>query len=161
MKADVEIYLKAAEWIVRHNEFYVKDAPKQTLTVLDAGIARAKSAAAGKTPWREYRNKPVARGYRSVVDGSVHPYIVTIPDSYGKGQPMRLDVVLHGRDATITEVKYLNRCEVAKAGAKGSDYIVLEPYGRGNNALPLGRRNRCERSRGELRRTGKQGITAH
>ncbi len=133
VKADVAVYLKAAVWIARHNEYYVKDSGKQTLAVLDAGLARAKAAATGKTPWRDVRNKPVIRGYVSQVDGSVQPYSVTIPEGYGT-TPMRLDVVIHGRDATLTEVKFIHAKEVAKPTAKGNEFVVLEPYGRGNNA---------------------------
>src|SRR5436190_1523540 len=39
--ADVAVYLKAAEWIVRHGEWYTKDSGKQTLQVLEAGMKRA------------------------------------------------------------------------------------------------------------------------
>lgn len=135
VRADVEVYLKAAEWIVRHGEFFVKESPKQTLAVLDVGLARAKAAADGKTPWRDVRGKPVVRGYRSSVDGSVQPYSVTIPDGFGQGdKKWRLDIVLHGRDQTLTEVKFLAQREAAKPAAKATDYVVLEPYGRGNNA---------------------------
>src|SRR2546423_1699242 len=35
---DVEVYLKAAEWIVRHGEWLTADAGKQTLRVLDVGL---------------------------------------------------------------------------------------------------------------------------
>ncbi len=133
VKADVAVYLKAAFWIARHNEYYVKDSGKQTLAVLDAGMARAKAAANGATPWRDVRNKPMIRGYYSEVDGSVQPYSVTIPEGYGV-KPMRLDVVIHGRDATLTEVKFIHAKEVAKPTAKGNEFVVLEPYGRGNNA---------------------------
>ena len=46
--ADVEIYLKAAEWIVRHEEWFANDSAKQTLAVLDDGLERAKAATAGQ-----------------------------------------------------------------------------------------------------------------
>jgi hypothetical protein len=131
---DVEVYLKAAEWATRHGEFFAKDSAKQTLTVLDAGLARAKAAAGGKAPWRDVRGKPVVRAYRSKIDGSVQPYSVLLPDGFGTGdKKWRLDVVLHGRDQTLSEVKFLNGKETAKGGSK-TDRVVLEIYGRGNNA---------------------------
>lgn len=134
LPADVEVYLKAAEWVTRHGEFFAKDSAKQTLTVLEAGLARAKAAAAGKAPWRDVRGKPVVRAYRSKIDGSVQPYSVLLPDGFGTGdKKWRLDVVLHGRDQTLSEVKFLNGKEVAKGGSK-LDRVVLEIYGRGNNA---------------------------
>lgn len=134
VRADVEVYLKAAEWIVRHGEWFTKESPAQTLAVLDAGLARAKAAADGKTPWRDVRGKPVVRGYRSVVDGSVQPLSINMPDGYGeKGKRFRTDIVLHGRDGSLTEVKFIAGKEAAKAG-KPPAGIVIEPYGRGNNA---------------------------
>ena len=45
----------------------------------------------------------------------------------------RVDVILHGRDDTLTEVKFLHGKEKAKPGAK-LDFFELEVYGRGNNA---------------------------
>lgn len=134
IRADVEVYLKAAEWVVRHDEWFAKDSAQQTLRVLDAGLARATVAKAGKAPWRDVRGRPVARGYRSRVDGSVQPFSVTLPDGYPGDKLWRMDVVLHGRDQTLTEVKFLNAREVAKAGKAAADKVVIEPFGRGNNA---------------------------
>jgi sugar lactone lactonase YvrE len=135
LRADVEVYAKAAEWIVRHNEWLTKDSVKQTLAVLDAGLERAKHAKDRKTPWRDVRNKPIVRGYYSHLDGSVQPFSVTLPEGYGtENRSWRMDVVLHGRDATLTEVKFIAQREAAKPAAKRNDYVVVEPYGRGNNA---------------------------
>lgn len=131
--ADVEVYRKAAEWIVRHGEWFVADNGKSTLNVLDKGLERAKAAAEGKTPWRDVRGKPVVRGFYSAVDGSVQPCSVVYPDGFDPKKKYRLDVVLHGRDATLTEVKFINARENAKAG-KATDHFVVEVYGRGNNA---------------------------
>lgn len=133
--ADVAVYHKAAEWIVRHGEWFQKDSAQQTLRVLDAGLNRAMAAAQGKTPWVEVRGKPVILGYQSVIDGSIQPYRVTIPIGYtpGDGKKWRIDVVLHGRDGSLNEVKFLNAAETAKPGPP-REAIVIEPYGRGNNA---------------------------
>ena len=50
---DVEIYLRAAENIVRFKEFYTKDSGKWTLDVLDRGLKRAEQLAGDKKtmPW--------------------------------------------------------------------------------------------------------------
>jgi hypothetical protein len=133
---DVEVYLKAAEWIVRHEEWLTADAGRQTLQVLIAGMERAEAATQGKAPWADVRGKPVVFGYRSDVDGSVQPYSLLFPEGYDpkdKNKKYRLDVVLHGRDPTITEVKFIAGKENAKAG-KAPDHFVLDIYGRGNNA---------------------------
>lgn len=135
MRSDVEIYHKAAEWIVRHGEWLHNDSGKWTLAILDQGLQRAADAAKGKAPWREPAGKTVSFAYRSKVDGSVQPYAVTYPLDYGKDpkKKWRLDVVLHGRDGTICEVKFLYQHN-GKVAAKDQDYVQLEVYGRGNNA---------------------------
>lgn len=135
MRSDVEIYLKAAEWIVRHEEWFHADSGKWTLAVLDQGLQRASDAAKGKAPWRDPAGKTVSFAYRSKVDGSVQPYAVTYPLDYGKDpkKKWRLDVVLHGRDSTLCEVKFLNQHN-GKAVPKDQDFVMLEIYGRGNNA---------------------------
>ncbi len=130
---DVEIYLKAAQWIVGHREWYTEKSATQTLDVLAAGLARAKAAKEGKAPWLEARGKPIARGYKSDVDNSVQPYSIQYPAQYDPKKKHRIDIVLHGRDSTLTEVKFLAGKETAKADAK-LDHFVVEVYGRGNNA---------------------------
>ncbi len=135
MRSDVEIYHKAAEWIVRHGEWFHADSGKWTLAILDQGMQRAADAAKGKAPWREPAGKTVSFGFRSIVDGSIQPCAVTYPLDYGKDpkKRWRLDIVLHGRDSTICEVKFLYQHN-GKAAAKDQDYVQLEIYGRGNNA---------------------------
>lgn len=134
IRADVEIYLKAAEWMVRHGEYYANETPKQTLAVLDAGIARARAAADGKTPWREIRGKPVIRGNVSPVDGSIQPVSILIPADRTSSSPgYAIEVILHGRDGKLTEVKFIAGKENAKSNTT-NNRIQVEVYGRGNNA---------------------------
>src|SRR4051812_40580450 len=44
--AEVEVYAKAAEWVLRHGEWY-GDTAKQTLAVIEEGTGRADTLAAG------------------------------------------------------------------------------------------------------------------
>jgi hypothetical protein len=129
--ADVLVYLKAAEWIVKHGEWYTDKSAAQTVAVLDAGLERAKNAE--KKPWLDVRGKAIIRGYKSEVDGSIQPFSVRFPDDFDPKKKYRLDVVLHGRDATLTEVKFIHAKETAKKG-KPLDHFEVEVYGRGNNA---------------------------
>lgn len=130
---NVEVYLKAAEWIVRHGEWYTEKSGKQTLDVLAVGLAHANSLMEGKAPWLDARGKSIVRGYKSEVDGSIQPYSIQYPAVFDPKKKYRLDIVLHGRDGTLTEVKFLAAKEAAKADPK-LDHFVLEVYGRGNNA---------------------------
>jgi predicted esterase len=134
-RADLEVYVKAAEWIVRHQEWYTADSGKQTLAVIEQGIKRAESAGGGKTPWLEPSGRSVARGYRSKIDDSVQPYGVVYPAGYGADpkKKWRLDISLHGRDSSLTEVKHLNQHN-GKEAPKDQDFVQINIYGRGNNA---------------------------
>src|SRR5262245_59978476 len=67
--ADVEIFHKAATWIVRHQEFYHKDAGAWTVEALDRGVLRAKQLAQGEAPWLQQTGYAVIRAYRSRIDG--------------------------------------------------------------------------------------------
>src|SRR5262249_43556227 len=132
---EVEIYAKAVEWVSRHNEWF-GDTAKWAVAVLDDGLKRTEElAAANEAVWRKTAGKSVVRAYQSRIDGSVQPYAITAPLDFGKdrGKSWRLDVVLHGRDATLTEVKFLNAFR-AKPAPPDQDYVQLDIYGRGNNA---------------------------
>jgi hypothetical protein len=154
--ADVEVYHKAADWILRYadEEFFAKRYVGDTLAALDRGLARAKDLSANKPSWPAQKGRLV-RAYRSRVDGSVQPYGLIIPDSYDGKKPVRLDLVLHGRGGTLNEVSFIashdakpvapaslpassgaGRSKAAgkDAGATNVDYITLEVFGRVNNA---------------------------
>jgi hypothetical protein len=129
--ADVAVYHKAAEWILRHNEFYTQAFYANTLKALARGLERAAGLSGGKPPWATARGS-IIRGYLSKVDGSVQPYAVVVPQSYTGAARVRLDVVLHGRGATLNEVSFINSHD-AKAAGDGAG-IVLHVFGRTNNA---------------------------
>jgi dienelactone hydrolase len=134
--ADVEVYLKAAQWIVKHGEFYGAKAAEWTVNVLDRGLLRASQQSRGETPWLNLTGQSVTRGYRSPIDGSVQPFAVTYPHDYGSDatKRYRLDVVLHGRDSGLTEVSFLHRHDNSKPASKDLAHVRIDIYGRGNNA---------------------------
>jgi dienelactone hydrolase len=136
LRVDAEIYLKAAQWIKRHNEFYDKDSAAWTLDALDRGLLRASQLARGDTPWLQEMGHAVVRAYRSRIDNSVQPFAVTYPTEYGKdsSRKWRVDVVLHGRDTSLTEVKFLHQHDGDKPAPKEQDFIQIDIFGRGNNA---------------------------
>jgi len=133
---EVEVYLRAAQNIVRFEEWFHKDSGKWALTTLDRGLERATQAEGGKAPWRDETGRWVARAYRSLVDGSVQPYAVLLPHDYNADPKKlwRLDIVLHGRDGSITEPKFLALHDKTKLAPKDLGFVQLEVYGRGNNA---------------------------
>ena len=130
--ADVEVFHKAGVWIVAHEEWH-KDYAKWTGPVLETGLKRADELKAGKTPWLE-RQGTVYHGYRSALDGSVQPYQVVLPKDYpGAGKLWRLDLILHGRDDTLNEVKFLHAGD-STGPAPDQEYVELHVMGRGENA---------------------------
>jgi hypothetical protein len=155
MTAEIEVYYLAASWITRHNEFFQQESAAWTLEALDRGLQRAQTVERGidrlkvlakqgdpralnwawELDWLNQPGKTQIRGYRSVLDGSVQPYAVTFPEDYERGSPKkwRLDVVLHGRDKALNEVKFLHQFG-DKTAPKDLNYIRIDIYGRGNNA---------------------------
>lgn len=131
---EVAISLKAAENITRFDEWLAANSVKWCLTTLDEGLKRAEQVRTGRAAWREVTGQRVVRAYRSQVDGSIQPYAVLLPRDFGRDpkKKWRLDLVLHGRDATLTEAKFL--ATPAATAPPEQDFIQLEVYGRGNNA---------------------------
>jgi dienelactone hydrolase len=130
--ADVEVCRKAAAWVVRFGEFREARDVARTLKTLARGLERAKLLAEGRAPWA-VTSGGVVRGYRSKVDGSVQPYAVIVPPDRAADERLRLDVVLHGRDARLTEVRFFDAHD-GKAAPANSTGLVLHIFGRTNNA---------------------------
>ena len=129
--ADVAIYRKAGEFILKHpEEFANAGSVKDTIAGLDHGIERAKELAAGSPSW-VHRKGRLVRAYVSSVDGSVQPYGLTIPESYS-GQPIRLDIWMHGMNRNLNEVAFIKQHETAMPVPAGQSYIQLDVYGRSN-----------------------------
>ena len=134
LRTDVEIYLKAAQWITRHpEEFYKPEYNDQLLAVLDRVWPEPPNSKSGSPSWPKQKGR-LSRAYRSRIDGSLQPYGVLIPENYDFAKPSRLDVVLHGRAAQMNEVSFLFSHDSAKPLPADQQQIVLEVFGRINNA---------------------------
>ena len=131
--ADADVYRKAADWILRYpEEFYSRAYAANTLAALDRGLERARELQAGRSPWAAAAGR-LSRAYVSRVDASVQPYGLVIPASYS-GRPVRLDVVLHGRGSTLSEVSFLAAHDKPDPVPAEQDFIQLDVFGRTNNA---------------------------
>jgi dienelactone hydrolase len=134
LTADVAVYEKAVQYLLRFpDQFYDANFVKHAHAAIAAGLARAAELEAGKPSWVKQTGR-VPRAYRSRVDGSFQPYRLNIPASYDGAKPVRLDVILHGRNARLTEASFLAVDPKAKPLPETQDFIELEVYGRGNNA---------------------------
>ena len=131
---DIVVYAKAAEWIVRHGEFYRPSYVDDTRAALDAGLERAARLGAGHADWAQTPGRHIL-AYRSEVDDSVQPYAVTLPPQFEPGGNTRypLHLVLHGRGSTLNEVSFI-RQHSGREPVEGQDWIQLDVFGRINNA---------------------------
>ncbi len=132
--ADVEICAKAADWILRHEEFYKPSYPADTLKVLDIGLDRAKSLSDGRADWLSGPGS-VVLGYYSKVDGSVQPYALSLPEGVDPLDPYRwpMHIKLHGRGGTRNEVRFFQE-HTDKMPEEGQNWIQLDVFGRTDNA---------------------------
>lgn len=132
--ADIEIYYQAVARAVQHEELTTPASLDAALEALNRGLLRATLASEGDSPWLNTSGSTVVRAYRSQVDGSVQPYAVTFPAQYAnRPKKWRIDVVLHGRDNSLNEVKFLRQHNGEKP-APAADFVRLDLFGRGNNA---------------------------
>ena len=132
--ADVEVFAKAAEWILRHGEFFRPNYARNTIRVLNAGRKRAAELQAGKPSWIRKPGTTI-RGYYSVVDGSVQPYALTLPKGIDprSGTRYPLHLKLHGRGSTLNEVSFIARHN-NRPLPKSQNWVQVDVFGRVNNA---------------------------
>lgn len=135
--AEAALYFKGAVWALR---FETNLAPADASLIRRAIELAQLRASAPIHPPNEVSTTPgfQTHAYVSVVDGSVQPFGVLIPQSYSPSKPIRLDVVLHGssRPSGLSELRFLSRFDSREAQSKPApeaDYIELHPLGRVEN----------------------------
>jgi hypothetical protein len=134
--ADAEIYHKAVDWALRYDEILnVREIPLAQ-ELLKTGLERARLLKEGKAPWAEAAGL-IPRAYVSGIDGSVQPYGLVVPPTFKRGadHAHRLDVWLHGRSETLTELNFLSQRGRQAGEFTPPDTIVLHVYGRFCNAF--------------------------
>ena len=129
---DVEIFGRAVQTVLDHNEFYSEKEFSHARELLATGLARAKSLADGRADWPQSTGL-VVRGFRSKIDHTVQPYGLVIPKN--ASGPLRLDVWFHGRGERTTEVGFIHQRMTQVGRYAPPNTIVLHPYGRYSNAF--------------------------
>ncbi|HVE39068.1 MAG TPA: prolyl oligopeptidase family serine peptidase [Planctomycetota bacterium] len=132
---DVEVFHKAVEVALTHNEFLnAKEIPVGK-DLLKVGLERAKELREGKPGWATATGL-VPRAYASKIDGSLQPYGLVVPPTYkaGSDRKHRLDFWLHGRDESLTELRFLQGRLKSAGEFTPADTIVCHLYGRFCNA---------------------------
>jgi hypothetical protein len=133
---DIEIFRKAVHWALTHDEFLRSNDVGVARTLLKHGRERAAHLAEGRAPWQTATGL-VVRGFVSRIEGSVQPYGLVVPASFRPelNRRHRLDVWLHGRDNTLTDLKFLGDRLRSVGDFAPPDTFVLHPYGRYCNAF--------------------------
>jgi hypothetical protein len=134
--ADVAIYPKAIRYALDYDEFYkpsdITDAEKLLVT----GRARLKELQDGvKEPSWTKQKGLVVRGYISVIDDSVQPYGLHIPEDLDLSKKPPLYVWLHGRQEKTCDLQFVNERAKSKGKFAADDAITVHPFGRYNNAF--------------------------
>jgi len=130
---NVEIFHKSADWAVRYGEIFDAKQIATAKTQITQGLERAAALAKGETPWNTATGL-VARGYRSKIDGSVQPYGVLVPETWGKAgakaAPFPLHFWCHGRGEKNTELPFIAGVQANKGEFTPEGAIVCYLFGR-------------------------------
>ena len=134
---DVQIYHKAVDWALRHDEFYTTNEVATARDLLKRGGERAQSLREGKAPWLAQTGL-VVRAYQSKIDGSIQPYGLVVPPNFAPGgAPLRLDFWAHGRGEKLTEMSFVDGRQKSPGQFVPPGALVLHLYGRYCNANKL------------------------
>lgn len=142
--ADIEVLARAVEFAVKDRLFFKPAEFDRARTLLDLANVRLEKAGNGKNGLDliGYDRKAtdarqlLVGGFVSDIDDSVQPYGVILPAGFDLAKaPYRVDVWLHGRGDTKTELQFLTE-RLSKEGYYSPvDTIVLHPFGRHCNAF--------------------------
>jgi hypothetical protein len=134
---DVQVYHKAVDWALRHDEFYTTNEVATARDMLKRGGERVASLRAGQAPWLAQTGL-VVRAYQSKIDGSIQPYGLVVPPNFAPGgAPLRLDFWAHGRGEKLTELSFLDQRHKSPGQFVPPGALVLHLYGRYCNANKL------------------------
>ncbi|TWU57070.1 Prolyl oligopeptidase family protein [Rubripirellula tenax] len=140
---DVEVLVRAVRLALQQNLFFKESEVKDASRLLDEAERRLKAAKSGDRGlkllgWNGKASKEptlLVGGFTSDIDDSVQPYGLVVPATFsenfsgGRG-PHRLDVWLHGRGDTKTEIPFLKE-RMTKVGEYApAGTFVLHPFGR-------------------------------
>ncbi len=119
---DLAVRWKAVDWALRYDEFFKPEDVKKARDILDLQFGKPGLS---------------AHGFRSAIDDSVQPYGLVTPASYSPNSrgKWRLDVWLHGRGDTTTELAFIYDRLTKPGEFTPADTFVLHPFGRYSNAF--------------------------
>lgn len=133
--SDVAVIERAVASALRYNEFYQPAEFGRAHDLLAYAMERAEQLSTGSAPWTRAKGL-VPLGYQSKLDDSIQPYGLVVPPSYSADAPRkwRLDIWLHGRGDTLSELAFLWQRLNNMGEFTPRDTIMLHLYGRYCNA---------------------------
>lgn len=133
---DVIVFYNAVRYALDQDLFYDEEDVDHAARQLEHGVERAERLATGEAPWTTQTGL-VVRGYRSRLDDSVQPYGMVVPDSLDPAadRAHRLDIWHHGRNAKLSELRFLVERQTDPGRFTPDDTFVLHTYGRYCNAM--------------------------
>lgn len=133
---DILIFSKAVRVALSQNQIYNERELKAARELIEIGRNRLNDLASGTPKWNTQTGL-VVRGYRSAIDDSIQPYGLVVPSTHRADSAMksRLDIWLHGRGETLTELSFLDQRRKQPGEFTPVGAIVLHPYGRYCNAF--------------------------
>lgn len=144
-RPDVDVLIRAVRLALDQELFFKKQETDAASKILDEAQRRITAVAAGDRGLRlmGLSGKPTDQlqmlvgGFVSEIDGSVQPFGLVVPAGFDLAAPgqYRLDVWLHGRGDTKTEVPFLSERMTKKGQYTPADTFVLHPFGRHCNAF--------------------------
>jgi len=144
-QADVEVLIRAVDLALEQSLFYKKTQVAEAGALLDEAQRRLNAVAAGERGLRllglqdHLVDQPqlLVGGFVSTIDDSVQPFGLVIPANFdaSASAPWRMDVWLHGRGDTKTEVPFLVERMTKVGQYSPPQTVVLHPFGRHCNAF--------------------------
>lgn len=144
-RADVEVLVRAVRLALEQQLFFKKSEPQAAMKLLDEAERRLNAVERGERGLRllglasEPSDQPqlLVGGFKSRIDDSIQPYGLVVPANYDPSQSalQRVDVWLHGRGDTKTEVPFLVERMTRLGQYAPENTFVLHPFGRHCNAF--------------------------
>lgn len=145
-QSDIDVLIRAVHLALDQNLFFKKSQLADADRLLDEAARRITAAKTGVRGLRllgfdaskNTAPQTLVGGFISRIDDSVQPYGIVVPAGFTIDQsktPQRMDVWLHGRGDTKTEVPFLTErmTKIGQYSPEGT--FVLHPFGRHCNAF--------------------------
>ena len=145
-RTDVDVLIRAVHLALDQELFFKTSQIDDADQLLDEASRRIKASMNGARGLellgfdqdQTEQPQPLVGGFISRIDDSVQPFGVVVPAGFTidpAGSPRRMDVWLHGRGDTKTEVPFLTE-RMSKPGLyTPAETFVLHPFGRHCNAF--------------------------